>query len=157
MSNDVRVKSAAGFAGRLIAGRILPGTDLITGIEKICEEHGVKGGWVNCLGSLQKAGYFILEPNNSKLGAGYGEMLKVAGPVELMGGMGLICYQDGQVGVHFHATMCDKEGKVFGGHLVKGENPSLATVELAINEIVDITMQRAHDEEADGNHFSPLK
>ena len=155
MSNEVKVKSVAGIAGKQVAGRIMPGTDLITGIEKICAEHGITAGWVNCIGSLQKAGYLVLVPKKSKLGAAYGDMFTVAGPVELMNGMGIICPQDGVVGIHYHATMCDKEGAVFGGHLVKGENPALATVELVINEIIDTQMERKYDEEAEGNHFSP--
>jgi len=112
---------------------------------------------VNCIGSLQKAGYYILVPNNAKLGAGYGDVNRVEGPVELMNGMGLITEKDGKSEIHFHATMCDKKGTVFGGHIVKGENPALATVELVIHEILDIKMARQYDEEADGNHFSPSK
>jgi len=27
--------------GRIIVGRILPGSDLVTGIEEICRKHGV--------------------------------------------------------------------------------------------------------------------
>ena len=31
--------------------------------------------------------------------------------------------------IHFHGTMCDENGNVFGGHMVKGYNPTLTTVD----------------------------
>ena len=158
MSDKVRVQYAAGTIGKCVAARILPGTDLLTGIEKACEENGIAYASVTCFGSLEKAGYLVLVPNpKAKIGAGYGDMFKVPGPVEFLNGVGVVCQKDGKYDIHFHATMCDKEGKVFGGHIVKGENPVLTTVDMVIYEISGAKLLRKYEAETDLTQFSPEK
>lgn len=158
MSNTVRVQFAAGTVGKSVAARLLPGTDLLTGIEEVCRQNGILHASVaNCFGSFQSAGYLYLVPKDSKVGAGYGDVNRVDGPVEFLNGTGVVCQRDGQYDTHFHATMCDKEGKVFGGHMLKGQNPVLTTVDLVINEIKDVQMLRKYDEETDLTQFDPQK
>jgi len=155
--NNIRIQYATGEVGKSIAARLLPGTDLIAGIEEICKENGIKYASVaNCFGSFQRAGYLFLVPKEqSKVGAGYGELVTCEGPVEFLNGTGVICQRDGDYDTHFHATMCDKEGKVFGGHMIKWENPVLTTVDLVINEIKNVNMFRKYDEETDLIQFDP--
>ena len=45
--------------------------------------------------------------------------------------------------------MCDKDGVVFGGHIVKGQCPVLTTVDVMIQEADGVEMVRAYDEETD--------
>lgn len=152
-----RVTSACGTTGKAVAARILPGTDLIEGIEAACSEHGIKHAYVSCFGSFQKAGYMYLVPKpEAKVGAGYGDVLTKEGPVEFLNGTGVVCQNDGAYDTHFHATMCDKEGTVFGGHIVKGTTPALTTVDLIILEVVGVQMLRAYDEETDLTQFVPM-
>ena len=40
--SEVRVNYACGTTGKMIAARILPGTDLLTGLEEICIKNEVK-------------------------------------------------------------------------------------------------------------------
>ena len=158
MSDTIRVKYACGMAGKRIAARIQPGTDLILGIEKICKENNIVSASVECFGSLEKAGFFILVPKpTAKMLAGYGDIIRVAGPVEFLNGIGIVCQKDGAYDIHFHATLGDKDGKVFGGHMVKGENPALTTVDMVISEITGIEMLRAYEEETDLTQFLPKK
>lgn len=159
MSNEeVRVQHAAGTAGKIIAARILPGTDVMVGIEEACRANGVKHALVNCFGSFESAGYLYLVPNpKAKIGAGYGDINRKSGPVEFLNGTGVVCQKDGNYDIHFHAALCDKEGNVFGGHLVKGENPTLTTVDVVITEIIGLEMQRRYDEETDLTQFYPVK
>jgi predicted DNA-binding protein with PD1-like motif len=159
MSENVRVQYAAGVIGKSIAARLLPGTDLLTGIEEVCRQNDILHASVaNCFGSFQRAGYLYLVPlQHAKVGAGYGEVNRVEGPVEFLNGTGVVCQRDGNYDTHFHATMCDKEGKVFGGHMLKDQNPVLTTVDLIINEIKDVQMFRKHDEETDLFQFDPKK
>lgn len=155
--NETRVQYATGETGKTVAARLLPGTDLITGIEEICKENDITYASIaNCFGSFQKAAYMYLVPQEeSVVGAGYGELLKAEGPVEFLNGTGVVCQRDGDYDTHFHATMCDKEGKVFGGHMVKGETPVLTTVDLVINEVKNVDMYRDYDEETDLIQFNP--
>ena len=157
LNEVIRFKSVEGKIGKVVAARLLPGTDLLTGIEEVCKSHQVVYASVaNCFGSFQKAGYLYLVPNTeAKVGAGYGEINHVDGPVEFLNGTGVVCQRDGKYDIHFHATMCDKEGKVFGGHIVKGHNPVLTTVDLVLTEILDVEMLRSYDDETELIQFDP--
>ena len=53
--------------------------------------------------------------------------------------------------------MCGDDGVFYGGHMIAGESPSLATVEVLIIEVVGGNFVRAYDPEADGNHFAPYE
>lgn len=157
MSN-VRFQDACGTAGRVVAVRLLPGTDLLTGIEEACKKNGIEYALVNCFGSFSCAGYMYLVPKEAaKVGAGYGDVLKKEGPIEFLSGVGVVCKKEGACDIHFHGTMCDKNGAVFGGHLVKGENPALTTVDLVIIEVAGVEMLRQYDEETDLTQFYPQK
>lgn len=147
--SEVRVNYAKGNVGKMVTGRILPGTDLLTGLEETCKNNGIKYGAVNCFGSFTAAGYMYLVPMEAKVGAGYGAVIKKEGPIEFLSGTGIITQNNGNTELHFHGTMCDKEGVVFGGHIVKGTCPVLTTVDIIIWEATDVEMVRKHDEETD--------
>lgn len=155
--SKTNIQYATGSIGKTVAGRLLPGTDLITGIEAICKENNITYASIaNCFGSFEEASYMYLVPQkDSVVGAGYGELLHAEGPVEFLNGTGVVCQRDGEYDSHFHATMCDKEGTVFGGHMVKGKTPVLTTVDLIINEVKDANMYRGYDEETDLIQFNP--
>ena len=46
---------------------------------------------------------------------------------------------------------------MFGGHLVKGHNPTLTTVDLVVIEVSGVEMLRQYDEETDLTQFYPTK
>lgn len=148
--SEVRVNYARGTAGKVIAARILPGSDLLTALETICDQNQVKYGGVNCFGSFSAAGFMYLVPMDAKVGAGYGDVIKKEGPIEFLSGTGIITQTDkGLTELHFHGTMCDKDGTVFGGHIVKGQCPVLTTVDVMIQEACGVEMIRKYDEETD--------
>lgn len=152
-----RFQSACGKTGKLVAARLLPGCDVIEGIEAVCREHGIKHAYVSCFGSFARAGYMYLVPSpQAKVGAGYGAVNRCDGPVEFLNGTGVVCQNAGNYDTHFHATMCDKDGRVFGGHLVKGENPALTTVDLVVIESESVQMLRTADEETGLTQFYPV-
>lgn len=154
----IRFSDACGSTGKTIACRLLPGTDLIEGIEAACVKNEVKYAYVSAFGSFNAAGYMYLVPKpEAKVGAGYGAVIKKEGPIEFLNGTGVVCQKDGNYDTHFHATMCDQTGTVFGGHIVKGTTPALTTVDLVIVEITDVQMLRAYDEETDLTQFVPKK
>jgi len=156
--SEIRFQDACGKSGRVVAARLLPGTDLLAGIEAVCKKNGIDYALVNCFGSFSSAGYMYLVPKaEAKVGAGYGDVLKVGGPVEFLSGVGVVCKKDGDCDIHFHGTMCDRDGTVFGGHIVKGENPTLTTVDLVIMEVEGVEMLRQYDEETDLTQFYPQK
>ena len=154
----IRVQDACGNTGKTIAARLLPGTDLIEGIEEVCKKNDVKHAYVSCFGSFNAAGYMYLVPKaEAKVGAGYGDVIKKSGPIDFLNGTGVVCQNNGNYDTHFHATMCDETGTVFGGHIVKGTTPALTTVDLVVIEITDVQMLRAFDEETALTQFVPTK
>jgi len=155
---EVRVKYAPGELSRVIPLRLLPGTDLMTGLKKVCEENGVLHGTIlSAIGTLRQLTIQIFVPKKeAKLGAGYNPPQTLPGPMEIMGIQGVIMETErGEVALHLHGVFCDQEGKTLGGHLVPGGNPILATLDVVIGEVSGVRMMQRYDEETDLNLFSP--
>jgi len=154
----IRYTAAQGELGKVVAARLLPGTDVIEGIEKICEDHGIKYAFVGCsIGSLQKATFLYLVPKpEAKVKAGYTPPFELPGPIEFLGGLGLVCEGvDGERLTHFHGTVSDKLDHVYGGHFVKGQNLVLVTMDLVIIEVKGVKLLRKYDEETELVNFAP--
>ena len=159
--SEIRYMVGEGRMGKVLVGRLLPGTDLIDGIAKICTDNGIKYGVVTtAIGSLHKAVFKYLIPNSElKMGAGYGDPYEMDGPIEFCSGMGLICPNEkGELIIHFHGvfnTSLQKGYKevvpdvIYGGHMEPGENPVAATVDLMIVEVKGVEMIRKYDEETE--------
>ncbi|PLR79789.1 hypothetical protein CVD25_22800 [Bacillus canaveralius] len=144
-----RFWSAEGKSNRMVAARILPGTDLISGLIDVCQKHGIKaGGIASMIGSLKTAQYQAIQPDpNSKTGASFTERMTAEGPVELLSGQGLICQREDGMFIHLHAVMVDKNQKVFGGHIERGYCSVLNTLEVIIVEGEEMLLRREYDEE----------
>jgi len=155
---EFRAKSVCGKLGKMVAVRLLPGTDLMNGLKKVCEDNGVRHGIpLTAIGSLRKLTIQVLVPNEKvKLGAAYTQPQTIPGPIEILGIQGVIVETEtGEVALHLHGIFCDKDGKTFGGHIVPGENPILATLDAVIGEVAGVRLTRRYDEETDLNLFSP--
>ncbi|HSJ37712.1 MAG TPA: PPC domain-containing DNA-binding protein [Planococcus sp. (in: firmicutes)] len=157
MTQPTRIQYASGALGKSIAARLLPGTDLLTGIEELCRENGISFAQIaTCFGSLQRSGYYYLVPDSTaKLGASYGPLQQLAGPIEFLNGTGFVCQREGDYEIHLHGTIADQTGKVFGGHFVKSENP-VYTVDLLVTEVTGMNLLRAPDSESGVNQLFPV-
>lgn len=148
--NPLRTQAVALQKGKTIIGRLLPGTDLIKGIEKICTENQITYGTiVTVLGSLRRAEIVYAVPEKtSKIGIKYSEPAKVDGPLELLACQGMIGVTlEKQISIHLHGLMSDSNMNVYGGHFIENGNPILATAEIMIQENRDIQMIREPDDE----------
>lgn len=153
-----RILTAEGRPGRIIAARLLPGTDFMQGLMQVCKEHSMNNGIIlSAIGSLKKTIFLDpVERPDLKAGYGYGEPLESDGPIELLAAAGFICHaDDGEVLLHVHATMCLEDGEAFGGHLVDEGNEVLLTADVVLMEIDGIDMARKMDEETEILMFSP--
>ncbi len=149
MSN-IRIQSAVSEEGRRIVGRLLPGTDLIKGIEKMCHLHNVvNGNVVSVIGSLSEAKIvYAVSDETGKIGIRYSAPVSLEGPLELLAAQGVIGRTvDDEIGVHLHGLMSTPEMTVYGGHFLENGNPILATAEILIQESNDVRMIREQDEE----------
>ncbi|WP_319402490.1 PPC domain-containing DNA-binding protein [uncultured Anaeromusa sp.] len=155
--NPMRIQSVEGIAARTVVARLLPGTDVLPGIEECCRKHGIKQGVVSCsVGAFKQATFVIPVPQEgAKIGIVYGEPVVLTGPIEFLGGQGIICQsEEDKYLIHFHGSACDKDLRVWGGHFTNG-NIVLATLDLVIQEIGGVNMMRRFDEETGFVQFSP--
>lgn len=149
---------ASGKFGRLVPVRLRTGTDVADGIRQVCEELGIKYGAVLVgIGSVRQLSYCVLTPKpEAKMGAGYTDPEVVPGPIEIVGLSGVIFQSEqGETLLHLHGTFSDKNGKVYGGHVVPGANPVLATLDAVIGEVADAKMIRRMDEEIGMGLYTP--
>ncbi|WP_277585348.1 PPC domain-containing DNA-binding protein [Psychrobacillus antarcticus] len=155
--SKIRANYAVGQMGKVVAARLVYGTDLLEGIEELCKVNKIQSATIlSCFGSFQRSGFVYLVPNeDSVLGVGYNNLVVKEGPIEFLQGTGVVCQRDGQFETHFHGTICDQNGNIFGGHFMKGENPVI-TVDLVLAETIDIEFRRQFDEETGANQFYPV-
>jgi len=152
---DVRYHT--GHLSKVVMLRVLPGTDIIEGIQEVCQKLEIKTGSITCLiGSLQRASLLIAVPMENKIGAGYSKPRSFPGPLELISAQGMIGQQkEGDIFIHLHGLISDKGGDVHGGHLIKGENPVLITCEVMISKVEGARMVRTYDTEVDMEVLMP--
>lgn len=138
---------------RQIVVRLLPGTDLLTGLVAVCKEHGVTAGCITAMqGSLSSARFVWALPDAStKMNARYGDPVDVEGPLEFICGSGMIgTYEDsGETVVHLHGVLSDPDQGFHGAHFVEGGNPVMSTLEVLIQAFDEIDIKRAFDEETE--------
>lgn len=154
-----RVKSVASQMGPAIVARIFPGTDLVGGVEKICQQHKVNCGTViSGIGSLQHAMFvYAVAVANAPVGAAYDPPRKVAGPIELLSLQGTIgVTEEDEISIHLHGMLVDPHQQVCGGHLLPNHNPVLATVEIVVCATPDVKLVRSRDRETGFELFNPV-
>jgi len=142
---------AAGKLKRVVALRLMPGEDLMGGIEEACNRYGIRHGCIlSGIGSLNGVRFFDVEAlPGKKAGYGYGSLIEVRGPMELISVSGSICEgADGEVLLHVHGCFSDKTGRCFAGHMIEG-NKVLLTADVVIGEFEGISMDRRYDENLD--------
>lgn len=146
---DNRVSTLEIEKSRYIVGRILPGSDLIQGIHKICIENNIESGVLQmAIGSFSKINIVHAKKSETeKMGIKYSEPKKLEGPYELLSTQGLIGINgENKLEVHLHGIMVDENFEVLGGHFLESGNIVLATVELEIL-VSDKKFLRNEDEE----------
>ena len=144
------IQSAAASRGKTIISRLFPGSDLIQGIQEVCRQHRIRQAAIlTAIGTLEHAELVYVVPDaTSKLGVKYVAPTRIAGPLELLGGQGMIGEDDtGKLSVHLHGVVSGPDMNLFGGHLVENGNPVLATAEITIQEVLGIEMKRRYDKE----------
>jgi predicted DNA-binding protein with PD1-like motif len=133
--------------GRIVVGRLLPGADLIRGLESVCDEHAIRfAAVVFAYGSLASASFKTLQRVPGKERP---ELLPrtIEDRVEFLGGQGLVCRNEqGGRETHLHGSVAKSDGVVMGGHFNPDENPIFNNMDYALAELLDVDLVRGWDE-----------
>lgn len=117
----------------VIATRLTKGMDLKRSLAKIVKDHNIKAGSVaSCVGCISTL--------NLRL-AGAESTLSKCEPFEIVSAMGTLTPEH----QHVHISVSDKQGHVWGGHLMEGTLID-TTAELIIHSYPDLTFSRKMDE-----------
>lgn len=153
----MKAQFTSGSLSNGIMIRVPPGEDLIEGIEEVCEHLDIKSGAITCcIGSLQEASFMFLVPSTNKVGAAYTDPTTIPGPLQIVSAQGVIGQDEGNVFVHVHGLLIDKDGNVHGGHLIKGETPVLITSDIVIVKIEGAQLYRTYDPQVEFKLLVPF-
>lgn len=125
---------------RTHVGRLPYGSDLLDGLTAFAKQEGIQIGKITAIGATMHA-----------VVAYYDQTTRTYNPMEFSGGMeilalnGNISLRDGEPFVHAHILLGDREGKTFGGHLMKGT--TLWALELFVEEYEGDYLDRKPDPE----------
>ena len=144
----LRFHSAEGRPGRLISGRLLPGSDLLPGIIAMAQSHKVRAAWVSAFGSLARAafspGLRLSAEDPDRVARRPNVALE--GPIEMWSGSGRLGIPEmGDPCLHFHGLVVSPDGQLYGGHFFPGGNIVYATFEVHIQEILGVEFRLEHD------------
>ena len=155
----VRVTYTSGTFSELVMARLSPGTDVIEGIAEVCRQQGIKSGSITtCIGSLQRASFFVVVPMENKLGGGYSDPIVLPGPVELISAQGTVGMDDqGSLFIHLHGVLSDSSGRSHGGHLIAGACPVLITCEVVIGCFEGLQAAHRLDPEVEMKVLIPVR
>ena len=141
--------SAIGRQGRLLVARLLPGVDVVEGIIELMKNNGITSCAVSAIGSLRAAK--VVWPGSMEFGDNPMDVAvfhEMEGPVELGAAQGVFgTDEDGEVVMHIHALIMDKDGNMRCGNLIQGSAPVLATVELTMQEFEGLELKPTLDPE----------
>ncbi len=144
------VESGVARQGQLVVGRLLPGSDLIRGLEQACEEHRIRFAAVMfAYGSLSSASFKVLQrPGGSERAILMAK--QVNRRVEFLAGQGLVCVdEEGQRATHLHGSIADESGAVLGGHFLPGANPVYNNLDFSLVELLGVRLIRRPDPATD--------
>ena len=98
-----------------VMGRIPPDTDLLEELERLAKEFNITTGYIKGIGAVRQAniGYF-----DQKKGVYIQNTIDR--PMEIVSLMANISIKDDKPFVHAHIALGDRDGRVFGGHLLPG-------------------------------------
>lgn len=122
-----------------LIGKLEHDKDLLEELQTICTENNVQLGRISAIGAVKKAKIGFYDQKARQY-----NFLEIDKNLEIANLTGNISIRDGNPMVHAHITLCDENGKAFGGHLAQG------TIVFACEFVLDIyhgpEYLRQHDE-----------
>jgi predicted DNA-binding protein with PD1-like motif len=123
---------------RTILGRMERGEDLYETLGSVTREHGLRLGWVDGLGAVEKATLAYYDQEKKTYNS-----FEIERRLEITNLTGNVSLKDGQPMVHAHVTLADEEGRAFGGHLLPGT--TVFACEFRVEELAGPDLVRGFD------------
>lgn len=130
------MKSIEANIKRIIVAKLEKGEDLLESLAALAKKYELVSGFFKAIGALSEAHIGFFEK-------GVYKSIKLEEDLEVVSCIGNISYREGEMVVHAHIVVGDKEGKAFGGHVLKGCIVSV-TCEIFLIEI-DQKIRRTED------------
>ena len=92
--------------------RLDKGEEVVGKLKKFCQEHEIKLGWIKGIGAVNEIKVGLFETNGKTY-----HTKELRGDHEITSLSGNISSKDGEVYLHLHINLADKEYKTYGGHL----------------------------------------
>lgn len=124
---------------RTFIGQIPSGADLYESLTKIVVDEKIDLGRIIAIGATTHAVVAYYDQNEKK----YMNM-EFTGGMEILTCSGNVSLRDGKPFVHIHILLGDRQGKVFGGHVMPGTK--VFACEVFIDEFEGEELQRTYDE-----------
>ena len=96
--------------------KISRGEEIQEAIEEFCKKGAKNGGFFIGIGAVEGVILAHYSVRNKKY-----SQKEIKEPLELTNLTGNVCFSEGKIIVHSHATFCDKNLKTISGHLVKAK------------------------------------
>ena len=129
-----------GTLGRVFFGRLEAGSDILEAVKRIALENEINAALVYAIGltSYARIGYYD-EDSKKYLEMTFEE------PMEILSCKGnVVRDSEGKPIVHLHAVLGARDGRAYGGHVLKGTKVRIC--EIALLELKDIKATRVFDE-----------
>jgi predicted DNA-binding protein with PD1-like motif len=125
---------------RTFVGHLPLGSDLYESLTKIVQEEDITLGRILAIGAtLHAVVAFYDSPQKKYLN------MEFPGSMEILTCNGNVSLRDGKPFVHIHILLGDRQGRVYGGHVMPGTK--VFACEVFIDEFEGEGLQRAYDEQ----------
>lgn len=124
---------------RRFMGRFKYDNDLLQEITTFITNENIRSGEIRIIGAVKKArfGYFNQSTKEYKF-------IEKNEHMEILSAIGNISLKNGKPFPHVHITLADKDGNVFGGHLMEGTK--IFAAEFVIVDYGENNLERVDDE-----------
>ncbi|HHW15469.1 MAG TPA: DNA-binding protein [Firmicutes bacterium] len=120
-------KAAKGAVEQVYLLRLMPGTDLVKGVEEFAQQNGITHAvLVSLIGTLDQGAFrnprvdTTLPIIREYEGADQIDTVAFERPVEIVGGSGNILPKGDSVEAHIHLIVSQDGARTMGGHLFRG-------------------------------------
>jgi predicted DNA-binding protein with PD1-like motif len=122
----------------MIVANLERGSDLLESLEKLAAQNGIQAGVFTAIGAVKRAAFTYYDQSKR----GYVDLAKDEGleVVSCSGNLGIL---EGKPKIHCHIVFSDRDGRTFGGHLLRGTE--VFVVEVHVVEMKGAKLNRRVD------------